>query len=253
MLKVEDLKFYYGPSRGKQEDSFSLEVESFHLAPGETLFLQGPSGCGKSTFLELLCGVLLPKSGKIFFRGVDLTELSEKARDQLRGFEMGYVFQSFNLMPYLTVLENLVLPMQLHGKHTDFVRAKASLQSLGLLDKQNHFACELSVGQQQRVAIARSLLHEPKLILADEPTSALDQINSDQALDFLFSEVKRLGASLILVSHDSQIAYRFDRTLQAAELFKKPRKELIKGELTKNQAREKKSHEGPQAKRGPNE
>jgi ABC-type dipeptide/oligopeptide/nickel transport system ATPase subunit len=106
------------------------------------------------------------------------------------------------------------------------------------------------------------LLHEPKLILADEPTSALDQINSDQALDFLFSEVKRLGASLILVSHDSQMAHRFDRTLQAAELFKKPRKELAKevtkveltkGELTKNRAREKKSHAGPQGNRGPNE
>jgi putative ABC transport system ATP-binding protein len=216
MIEVKDLKFSYG----KGEKVFFLAVSSFKIEPRETVFLQGPSGCGKSTFLELLSGVLCPSSGKIFFEGVDIANLPEKSRDQIRGTRMGFIFQSFNLMPYLTVMENLTLSMRLQGKTAEAVlRAEAALSALGLMDRRRHFAHELSVGQQQRVAIARSLLHEPRLVLADEPTSALDEQNSELALDYLFSEVKRIGASLILVSHDSSLAPRFDRALQASDFF----------------------------------
>jgi len=207
---------------------FSLEVERFSLPPRERLLLTGPSGSGKSTFLSLLCGILAPQSGRIGILGTDLTGLSASARDAFRAEHFGIIFQMFNLLPYGSVIDNVLLPLSFAPKRRQRATARTSAEEeatrlLGRLGLEaslvrGRSAADLSVGQQQRVAAARALIGRPELIVADEPTSALDRDRQIAFLDLLFAEAKEAGATLIMVSHDHTLASRFDRVMRLDEI-----------------------------------
>ncbi|MDH1265475.1 ABC transporter ATP-binding protein [Pseudomonas sp. GD03944] len=206
-----------------------LDIPDFTLARGETLFLKGPSGSGKTTLLGLLGGVQLAQRGTIQLLGQDLSGLSSSARDRFRVDHTGYIFQQFNLLPFLSVRENVELPcrfsrlraeraVQRHGSVTE--AAAQLLAHLGLKDASllERRADSLSIGQQQRVAAARALIGQPELVIADEPTSALDADAREAFLHLLFAECREAGASLLFVSHDQSLASLFDRSLSLAEL-----------------------------------
>jgi len=206
--------------------SFALAVDWFEVAPGERLLLTGPSGSGKSTLLGLLCGVVVPDRGRVEVLGTDLAALSGAARDRFRAAHLGVIFQMFNLLPYLSVLDNVLLPLSFAperraraGGAAAAAEARRLLARLGLeadgVARQQ--AARLSVGQQQRVAAARALVGAPAVVVADEPTSALDRDTQQAFLDLLFAEVARAGASLVMVSHDVALGRRFDRTVAMGE------------------------------------
>lgn len=199
-----------------------LELPRFELAAGERLFVCDPSGSGKSTLLDLLAGIHTPTSGSLEVLGAPLHRMRSAARDRLRGERMGYVFQLFNLLPYLTVRENIALPCRLvRGRRRrlgspidEAVRDVAAALEIGpLLDRP---ARALSVGQQQRVAAARALLGDPELVLADEPTSALDRPLAEKLLDLMLARCRQVGAALVFVSHDRALSAPFDRCLDLA-------------------------------------
>jgi len=208
--------------------AFSIAVERFALRPGESLLLTGPSGSGKSTFLSLLCGILAPQSGRIDILGTDITGLSASARDAFRAEHFGIIFQMFNLLPYGSVIDNVLLPLSFAPKRRQRATAKTTADEeaarlLARLGLETHLArgrsaADLSVGQQQRVAAARALVGRPELIVADEPTSALDRDRQVAFLDLLFTEAKEAGATLIMVSHDEGLATRFDRVMRLDEI-----------------------------------
>jgi len=212
---LEDLRFAY--PRG----SDVLRIPAWSVARGERVFLQGASGSGKTTLLGLLAGVLAPTAGRVVLNATqDLAALSPAARDRYRGSHIGYIFQLFNLVPYLTARENILLPLRLHPDRR--ARAQAGVDELaarlGLADLLHRPPGELSVGQQQRVAAARALIGAPELVIADEPTSSLDADARDQFLQLLFAEVKAAGSTLVFVSHDRSLAPLFDRAVNLKEL-----------------------------------
>jgi putative ABC transport system ATP-binding protein len=214
LLAVEGLRFGYQPERPV------LHLPELYLAAGESLFLRGPSGSGKSTLLNLVAGVLLPQEGSITVLGQRYATLSAAARDRFRADHIGFVFQQFNLLPYLDAIDNVLLPLSFSRRRRAAVGSAARAQAAELLsrlnlDRRDHGrpAVELSVGQQQRVAAARALIGAPELIVADEPTSALDADTRDQFLTLLFDECRRVGAGLLFVSHDRSLEARFDRAL----------------------------------------
>ena len=200
-----------------------LSINSLQIAPGSTILLQGPSGSGKTTLLSLITGVLTPSQGEIRVLGVDLAALSAAGRDAFRGESMGIIFQLFNLLPFLTVLDNVILPLRLFSKRRgaintpDLMRNEAVrlITALGLdealLARQSH---QLSVGQQQRVAAARALIGKPPLIIADEPTSALDETTQAEFLSLLIAQVRQTQATLFMVSHDSRLVPQFDHVVR---------------------------------------
>ncbi|MFN3594833.1 MAG: ATP-binding cassette domain-containing protein [Thiobacillaceae bacterium] len=198
-----------------------LEIAHLQMAPGERVFLHGPSGSGKSTLLALIAGVNVAGPGQVRVLGQDLARLRAAARDRFRVDHLGMVFQQFNLLPYLSVLENVVLPCRFSARRRSRALASAGSleaaagQLLAELDLDPSLwrrrASRLSVGQQQRVALARALIGSPELILADEPTSALDAARQRAFLDLLSEECGRAGAGLLFVSHDLRLAERFDR------------------------------------------
>jgi putative ABC transport system ATP-binding protein len=203
-----------------------LDIEGFSLAEGERVFLRGPSGSGKSTLLGLISGVLDVQSGTLRVLSKDMGALKTSARDALRAGEMGVVFQMFNLVPYLSVLENVTLPLQFSRTRKTRIEgdvrdeAKRLLARLGL-DGENIIkrrVSDLSVGQQQRVAAARALIGSPRLILADEPTSALDADARNRFIELLSEEARRSSAALLFVSHDASLASLFDRALDLGTL-----------------------------------
>ena len=199
-----------------------LDIEALTVAAGERLFLRGPSGSGKSTLLGLIGGVLAPAAGELSVLGRELGGLSPAARDRFRADHIGLVFQQFNLLPYLSVIDNVLLATRFSRRRATAVgadpagAARACLAELGLDDERllAAAATDLSVGQQQRVAVARALLGGPELLIADEPTSALDADTRAAFMDLLFREVGRTGATLVFVSHDQQLATGFDRVLE---------------------------------------
>jgi putative ABC transport system ATP-binding protein len=206
-----------------------LDIASFALDRGERVFLKGPSGSGKTTLLGLLGGVLLPGNGSIRVLETDLPSLSASARDRFRADHTGYIFQMFNLLPYLSVVENVTLPCRFSPlrreralAHNDSLERCATglLAGLGLSDPAllRRSVNELSIGQQQRVAAARALIGSPELVIADEPTSALDADSREAFLRLLFAECERGGSSLLFVSHDSSLEPLFDRALSLGEL-----------------------------------
>lgn len=205
-------------------DAFALAIDEFTLRPGECVLLTGPSGSGKSTFLSLLCGIVSPKAGRIEVLGTDIGALSGPARDHFRAEHFGIIFQMFNLLPYGTVLDNVLLPLAFadeRRRRAGSARTVALqlLQRLGLGPEfAGRATTKLSVGQQQRVAAARALIGSPELIVADEPTSALDRDRQMAFLEVLFTQVRDAAATLIMVSHDQSLAPRFDRVMALADI-----------------------------------
>ncbi len=199
--------------------AFSLQIPALTLAVGQHLFIRGASGSGKTTLLNLLCGVLSIQQGEIRLGGQLLQPNSAARRDQLRARQIGVVFQQLNLIPYLSVLDNVLLGQAFSGKPADTARAKGLLQALQLpAELWQQSAAALSVGQQQRVAIARALLGKPTLLIADEPTSALDADNRDAFMRVLLQEADAAGSTVVFVSHDQALAGYFQNQLDMGRL-----------------------------------
>jgi putative ABC transport system ATP-binding protein len=200
-----------------------VALDALQVARGEAVFLHGPSGCGKSTLLSLLAGVLVPREGTVALAGQDWRALPAARRDAFRADHVGYIFQQFNLLPYLSALDNVLLGCRFSclraGRATALAgsagaHARALLEHVGLSGSfWQRGARELSVGQQQRVAAARALVGRPDLVIADEPTSALDAALRDGFMALLLGECRAAGSTLVFVSHDERLAARFDRSV----------------------------------------
>lgn len=218
LLSIQQLRFGWHPAAPV------LAIDSLTLEAGSSLFLRGPSGSGKSTLLNLIGGVLQPQQGEIELLGTPLTRLKGSARDRLRADHIGFVFQQFNLLPYLSAIDNVTLPCgysALRRRRCGDPQAQAALllERLGLARASwTRPAAQLSVGQQQRVAAARALIGAPELVIADEPTSALDSDARDGFLQLLFEECRRAGSALLFVSHDRSLESHFDRALDLPTL-----------------------------------
>jgi putative ABC transport system ATP-binding protein len=183
-----------------------LHALDLEVPAGQFLAVIGPSGSGKSTLLGLIAGLDGPSTGRIRVAGVDITALDEDALARLRGEKIGVVFQFFHLVPSLTALENILVPMEIAGRRDARRRAQALLDEVGLHDRGHHYPSQLSGGEQQRIAIARALANDPPLILADEPTGNLDSTNGRHILELLLQVKRSRGATLVLVTHDAGIA-----------------------------------------------
>ncbi len=223
MREIEHLRFAWP---GSHDDC--LAIESLTVAAGETVFLYGPSGCGKSTLLSLMAGVLQCRRGNIALNGRSWSSLRPAQRDRYRVDHMGYIFQQFNLLPYLSVLDNTLAPCRFSS-----VRARAAILQSGTLQLAaqtwlggmglpsqvwDRPARDLSVGQQQRVAAARALIGNPAMVIADEPTSALDENRRDEFLDLLLSSCQATNSALVFVSHDQRMAGRFQRRIALPDI-----------------------------------
>ncbi|WP_126445192.1 ABC transporter ATP-binding protein [Sulfuricystis multivorans] len=193
-----------------------LDGIGFTIAAGESVAILGPSGSGKSTLLGLLAGLDLPTRGRVVLAGQDLAALDEDARAALRGRLLGFVFQSFQLLPALTALENVMLPLELLGLSQPRVSAEAMLARVGLADRLGHYPKQLSGGEQQRVALARAFAVHPRLLLADEPTGNLDAATGRQVIELMFAMNAEQGTTLVLVTHDEALAQRCARRLRLA-------------------------------------
>jgi len=220
LLVISDLRFSY-PAR-VAADVFSLDVPELTVAPGESVAIIGPSGCGKTTLLSLVAGILVPDAGSVSVNSRTISDLSDEQRRAFRSRDVGFVFQRFELISYLNVLDNIVHVYRVaDGLAIDaevLERAKELAQRLGVADKLQSFPHELSQGESQRVAICRALLSEPKLLLADEPTANLDPANKQIIMDLLFAEAARLQLGVIAVTHDHDLLARFDRVIDFARL-----------------------------------
>jgi putative ABC transport system ATP-binding protein len=183
------------------------------VAAGEFVALVGPSGSGKSTLLNILGGIDLPDAGRVRFAGLSITDLDERARTLFRRRELGFVFQFFNLIPTLTVEENLLLPLELNGLPASREAVRGLLERVGLAHRAGAWPDRLSGGEQQRVAVARALVHRPRLLLADEPTGNLDADTGEAVLDVLAGLVRAEGATLIVATHSERVVRRADRVL----------------------------------------
>jgi putative ABC transport system ATP-binding protein len=202
-----------------------LAIRELVIARRERVFVFGPSGSGKTTLLGILAGVLRADSGSVEVLGTELTALSGSRRDAFRAVHLGYIFQMFNLIPYLSVLDNITLPCRLSAERRARLNggsvddaARDLMDRLGIAAFAGKQVTELSVGQQQRVAAARALIGSPELIIADEPTSALDTDRREQFLGLLFDCCERAGATLVFVSHDRTLVHIFDRTISLPEI-----------------------------------
>lgn len=222
LVEIQNLKFKYPSAL-----DLTLDIPQLHIEKGKKIFLHGPSGTGKSTLLEILAGVLPASEGSVKILNQDLSQLSSSQKDQFRSHHIGYIFQSFNLIPYLTVKENIALPLyfssgkrqKVSSQHEDAL-IKELTQTLGIdlfLDKK---VTELSVGQQQRVAAARALIGSPEVILADEPTSALDYDHRERFIKLLFSIADKNNSTVIFVSHDKTLEKIFDQTISLSTINK---------------------------------
>jgi putative ABC transport system ATP-binding protein len=218
-VELSKLRFAYRPGQDV------IAIDALSIARGETVFLHGPSGSGKTTLLGLLAGVLRASAGQVKVLGHDFTTMSNGARDAFRARHLGYVFQMFNLIPYLSVRENILLPIRLESER----RARLGGQSFdaavrdvaGQLDIARYLDTpigELSVGQQQRVAAARALIGSPEVVIADEPTSALDTDRREQFLELLFRSCEKAAATLVFVSHDHTLMPLFSRIVELGEI-----------------------------------
>ena len=190
-----------------------LHPTSFHIAKGRAVAITGPSGSGKSTLLGLIAGLDAPTTGRISLEGVDITRLSEEQLARLRGERIGIVFQFFHLLPSLTAYENILVPMEIAGVRDAGSRARALLDEVGLGNRGHHYPSQLSGGEQQRVAIARALANDPPIVLADEPTGNLDSVTGRQVIDLLVSINRTRGRTLLLVTHDAELAAFADETI----------------------------------------
>jgi putative ABC transport system ATP-binding protein len=218
-IELRDLRFAYGSGPRV------LDIDHFSMAEGERLFLYGPSGSGKTTLLGVVAGVLRANEGAARLLGTDLTQLSGARRDAFRSAHIGYIFQMFNLIPYLSVVENITLPVRLQpsrrrrlGNESPDAAAHRLIERLDLKAHASKKVTELSVGQQQRVAAARALIGAPEIVIADEPTSSLDANRREDFLRLLFATTRESGSTLLFVSHDERLADMFDRAVSLLEI-----------------------------------
>jgi ABC-type lipoprotein export system ATPase subunit len=188
-----------------------LDVAEFHVAAGEQMVLVGRSGGGKTTLLHIIAGISRPDAGQVRIDGCDITRLSEAALDRFRARNLGYVFQTFNLLPGFSALENVMLGMSFTRNHRDGARARHLLDRVGLGHRLRHKPAMLSVGEQQRVAVARALVNRPKLLLADEPTANVDAGHQRQIIDLVRETCREEQVALVLVTHTPEVAGQFDR------------------------------------------
>lgn len=219
LLSIEDLRF-----RWPKASADCLVINRFELQRGEATFLRGPSGCGKSTLLSLVAGVLTANLGTVRLLGHDWRQLSSSRRDQFRADHVGYIFQQFNLLPYLSILDNVLLACRFSAGRTRQAgdahqTAQRLLEQVGLRASEwSRRASDLSVGQQQRVAAARALIGRPDLVIADEPTSALDEALRESFMDLLLHSCAEAGSALLFVSHDARLASRFQQQLDLTSI-----------------------------------
>ena len=188
-----------------------LDIKQFHVGPSEQVVLMGRSGSGKTTLLHVVAGIARPDSGTVRIDGTDITRLSEAGRDRFRADKIGYVFQTFNLLPGFSALENVLLGMSFAGGRTDPARARDLLDRVGLKHRLTHRPAMLSVGEQQRVAVARALANRPKLLLADEPTANVDSGHQHQIVDLIRRTCHEDEVALLIVTHTADVAEQFDR------------------------------------------
>lgn len=209
MLLLKDVKKSYREPDGSPLPI--LDIRDFRVAAGEQVVLMGRSGCGKTTLLHCIAGISRPDSGLVEIDGLDITRLSEAGRDRFRADKIGYVFQTFNLLPGFSALENVLLGMSFAGKRVDTARAKDLLGRVGLAHRLTHRPTALSVGEQQRVAVARSLANRPKLLLADEPTANVDTAHQQQIIDLVRTTCRDESVALVMVTHTPEVAEQFER------------------------------------------
>jgi putative ABC transport system ATP-binding protein len=190
-----------------------LRDVSLHIARGEAVALLGPSGSGKSTLLMVMTGLERPDTGSVVVTGQDFRKLNEDDLARFRGAHVGIVFQAFHLIPSMTALENVAVPLELAGARDPFKRARDELAAVGLSDRLNHYPAELSGGEQQRVALARALAPNPAILVADEPTGNLDEATGRHIIELLFRGHRERGTTLVLVTHDGELAARCGRVL----------------------------------------
>jgi len=208
-----------GLTKQVESDGRTLRIVdnvSLSVFPGESIAIVGVSGSGKSTLLGLLAGLDTPTAGSVRLDGEDLTRLDEDGRAAVRARSLGFVFQSFQLLPALTALENVMLPLELAGDSGARAKAETLLQRVGLGERLTHYPKQLSGGEQQRVALARAFICNPKLLLADEPTGNLDAATGEHIVELMFELNRERGATLVLVTHDESISRRCSRTLRLA-------------------------------------
>ena len=208
MIELQDVAMSYSLEQSQLQ---VLDGACLSVAQGDTVAIVGPSGSGKTTMLVLLAGLEQPQSGEILVEGVALGGLDADALADLRRDRLGIIFQSFHLVQSLTALGNVALPLQIAGKDNVRDRALEMLDKVGLAERHNHYPAQLSGGEQQRVAIARALVHQPGLVLADEPTGNLDLATGAKIIELLFDLNADIGSTLVLVTHDDQVADRCER------------------------------------------
>ena len=195
-----------------------LDIEALDLAAGEQLVLRGRSGGGKTTLLNAISGLSAVDRGEILINGVDITKLTEIRRDRFRARNIGFVFQTFNLLPAFTALENVLLGMTFTGQAVHSERAKQLLEQVGLGHRMQHKPAALSVGEQQRVAVARALANQPVLLLADEPTANVDPGHQQQVIDLLRDACQQESVGMLLVTHAPEVSQQFERVLQLEDI-----------------------------------
>ena len=220
IIKIDTVKFYWS-----KKSNFKIFVPNLEIKKGEKVLLLGESGSGKTTILSLICGFLNPLSGNIFINGKTINQLSSKTKDEYRADNIGIIFQQFNLLPYANVVDNVLLPLYFSKVRSNNVPDKREkvielFKQLRLPDDITQFrASSLSMGQQQRVAVARALIGNPSLIIADEPTSSLDADAQKIFLDLMFEQISENNSTLLMVSHDRSLSDQFDRLIDINEIL----------------------------------
>jgi putative ABC transport system ATP-binding protein len=214
MLIADDLQKSY---RSGGRPLAALKNVSFQVEPGETVAIVGPSGSGKTTLLGLLAGLDRPSGGRVLLDGTDLGALSEDQRARLRREKIGFVFQSFQLIPTLTARENVAVPLDLAGNGGGAARADELLERVGLGGRGHHYPAQLSGGEQQRVAVARAFIHRPSILFADEPTGNLDAATGERVIELMMELNREIGTTLVLVTHDPDLASRARRVIRLAD------------------------------------
>ncbi len=218
-LSIQNLKKSYGEPGGSRLSI--LDIEAFEMQDGEQVVLIGSSGGGKTTLLNVIAGITTADSGTVTIDGAEVTSLPEPARDRFRAQRIGYVFQTFNLLPAFTALENVLLGMSFSGRSSDRGRAIDLLERVGLGHRLQHRPTKLSIGEQQRVAVARALANSPSLLLADEPTANVDTANQDNVLKLIRDACSENNVSLLMVTHSLDVSSQFDRVEKLSE-FNRP-------------------------------
>jgi putative ABC transport system ATP-binding protein len=216
MLVLQDVKKSFREPDGSTLPV--LDIPNFQVGEAEQMALIGRSGCGKTTLLHAIAGIRTIDSGRILLGNIDISKLSEHGRDKMRASQLGYVFQTFNLLPAFSAYENVLLGMTFSPKKTDRARALQLLDRVGMSHRLTHKPAALSVGEQQRVAVARALVNRPRLLLADEPTANIDPANQEQVVHLLRETCREDNIAMIMVTHSAEVAAQFERVDKLEEM-----------------------------------